>query len=159
MSDFQHLAGDIAWPASPQRLTLVQQFNQPIAGVSWPDALQENSFLGHTEMATGFPGRKMSVAVQRQLLSNFNQRITEVGWPSSLSKATFGCFSTQPVAGVAWPAPLRELAFSRDFSVSDERLECPASVQQLTIACRPHEPLPSWPGVQVTGMGRRYWES
>ena len=87
----------------------------------------------------------------------FNQPITEVRWPPSLLKVAFGDCFDQPVAGVAWPASLRELAFSRDFSLPDESFEWPEYLEKLTIACRPNEPLPSWPGVQVVGTWRTYW--
>lgn len=93
------------------------------------------------------------------LTSDFNQPIREVRWPASLLKVTFGeCFD-QPVAGVGWPESLKELAFSRDFTLPSESFEWPASLWKVTVARRPDEPLPSWPGVRVSGIWRAYWES
>ncbi|CAM9430575.1 unnamed protein product, partial [Ectocarpus fasciculatus] len=66
------------------------------------------------------------------------------------------CFN-QPITEALWPASLRHLVFSRDFRLPSENFEWPASLQRVTIACRPDQALPSWQGVQVFGVWRVYW--
>ena len=94
------------------------------------------------------------------VVSDFNQPIDEGAWPPSLLKVAPGeCFDDQPVAGVAWPASLGELASSPDFSLPNESFEWPASLEKLTTTRRPDEQLPKWPRVRVSRIWRSFWEA
>lgn len=125
----------------------------------WPDSLRELSFSVH--VGTLFEDASWH-EIDRELygaLSDFNQPITEVRWPPSLLKVTFGESFDQLILGVAWPASLRELVFGRDFRLPDASFEWPTLLKKVTIARRPNEPLPSWPGVQVSGTWMTHWDS
>lgn len=99
----------VVWPASLQRLTFGDYFNQPIEGVRWPESIRELSF-----------GRV------------FDQRIDGVAWPASLSDLSFGVVDdfrhggiyhlysafNHALNGSRWPASLRRLSLGSRFHQS-----------------------------------------
>ncbi|CAN0415709.1 unnamed protein product, partial [Ascophyllum nodosum] len=82
----------VVWPASLQRLTFGEYFNQAIDGVVWPASLQRLTFGEY-----------------------FNQAIDGVVWPASLQQLTFGDGFNQAIDGVVWPASLQQLTFGYNF--------------------------------------------
>ena len=133
------------------------RFNQPIT-VCWPDSLQEISFVGKRDL-THFSQHEHSFKEQYDVLSNFNLPIGPVAWPASLRSLTFGGVLSSAsyrcrLAVIAKGPNLQPLFFS----LPCENFEWPLSRKQLTIARRPNEALPTWPGVRVTSFRGAFWE-
>ncbi|CAM9220895.1 unnamed protein product [Ectocarpus sp. 13 AM-2016] len=165
------LAGMVSsWP-SLRKLVLGNNFNQPIAQVSWLSSLQELSLgagFHHTIEEVIWPSSLRTLDLGQSFNhpiaqatwpasleelafggceGRFNHPITHVAWPASIRKLTFGAYFDKPIAQASWPSSLRELAFGTDFNQAIEQVSWPPSLQKLTFGKFFNYPIArvSWP--------------
>ncbi|CAB1104348.1 unnamed protein product [Ectocarpus sp. CCAP 1310/34] len=85
-------------------------FDQPIAGVVWPDTLEQLTFglfLNQPIEWCTFPASLEELSFG----AFFRQPMEDVTWPASLNRLDLGCVFNRPVDNVKWPASLAEVCF------------------------------------------------
>lgn len=114
----------VLWPESLQNLTFGGDFNQSMEGAIFPGSLQQLTF--------GFC---------------FNQSIEGIRWPKGLRRLSFGYGFDQPIEAVMLPDSVTQLAFGYTFDQPIEAVRWPASLQHLTFGFAFDEPIASvvWP--------------
>lgn len=109
------------------QLTFSRDFNQPIVGVTWPDALEQLTFC-----------RKFNLPFQDATRPTSMQQLT-FGWTfnqptagaASMEELEFEGISNQPIEGGKLPTTLRQLKFGLRFNRSIVGVTMATSLQQL----------------------------
>ena len=166
----------VGWPSSLRQVCFGQSFNQPILGVAWPSSLQVLCF-GEDSRPLGGSGRMRGggsggsggegISKKFRLLIGTNaeslrragdtcsagdENVNDPGWrspfrfelrPSMNGDRGFD----QPIAGVAWPASLKQLSFGHRFNQPILDASWPPSLERLALGLRFKQPVAGivWP--------------
>ncbi|CAN0077479.1 unnamed protein product [Scytosiphon promiscuus] len=143
----------IEWPDSLVGIVLTG-FNRPVNKVSWPEGLQELHLRGPFDQAiqdARFPESLKALSFG----ARFNHPVEDASFPEGLEGLFFGDSDkgyerarfNQPLAGIAWPAALKQLSAGQAFQQSLEGADWPDTLEVINIMGSKKQPVEDieWP--------------